>query len=34
MATGVPKAIITHSQRVCRLYKAALRTLEWSSRDR
>jgi NADH dehydrogenase (ubiquinone) 1 beta subcomplex subunit 9 len=28
MAQGVPKAIVTHSQRVCRLYKKALRTVE------
>jgi len=34
MATGAPKAIITHSQRVCRLYKNALRTLEMHARDR
>jgi len=34
MATGNPKAIITHAQRVCRLYKKSLRTLEWHSRDR
>merc|ERR1711879_480737 len=26
MATGGPKAIITHSQRVCRLYKLAIKT--------
>lgn len=34
MATGVPTAIITHSQRVCRLYKKALRNLEMGARDR
>jgi len=28
MAQGVPKSIITHSQRVCRLYKSAVRTAE------
>jgi NADH dehydrogenase (ubiquinone) 1 beta subcomplex subunit 9 len=31
MATGGPKAILTHAQRVCRLYKKALRTqFDWS----
>merc|ERR1712038_1865469 len=34
MASGVPRAIITHAQRVCRLYKKTLRTLEWHARDR
>ena len=34
MATGAPKAIVTHAQRVCRLYKNALRTLEMHARDR
>ena len=28
MAQGVPRTILTHSQRVCRLYKRALRTTE------
>ncbi len=28
MSQGVPRAILTHSQRVCRLYKKALRTME------
>ena len=28
MATGVPRSIISHSQRVCRLYKRAIRTTE------
>ena len=26
MSQGVPKAVITHAQRVCRMYKKALRT--------
>ncbi len=34
MAQGVPKAILTHSQRVCRLYKRASRTIEDQLLDR
>ena len=29
MASQVPKSILTHSQRVCRLYKAAVRTMQY-----
>jgi hypothetical protein len=30
MSQGVPRSIITHAQRVCRMYKKALRTTEMS----